>query len=89
MKRRNAITVGNIFMGVGMLLMVIGIAYAIASQLPELNLPGSSTYMELVAIFAGAILWLTGARIGGHETVSDRYWWLKHFDKRCRRERHP
>ncbi|QIZ47177.1 stress-induced protein YchH [Dickeya zeae] len=89
MKRRNAVRVGNVFMGLGLLLMVSGIAYSIANQLPELNLPGSLYYVELLAIFAGAILWLTGARISGRESVTDRYWWLKHFDKRCRRERHP
>ena len=33
----------------------------------------------------GAILWLAGARVGGHEQVCDRYWWVRHYDKRCRR----
>ncbi|MGM3225854.1 stress-induced protein YchH [Dickeya zeae] len=88
MKRRNAERVGNAFMGLGLLLMVAGIAYSIANQLPELNLPGSLYYVELLAIFAGAILWLTGARISGRESVTDRYWWLKHFDKRCCRKQH-
>ncbi|WP_038913940.1 stress-induced protein YchH [Dickeya zeae] len=88
MKRRNAERVGNAFMGLGLLLMVAGIAYSIANQLPELNLPGSLYYVELLAIFSGAILWLTGARISGRESVTDRYWWLKHFDKRCCRKQH-
>ncbi|MBX9447297.1 stress-induced protein YchH [Dickeya chrysanthemi] len=88
MKHRNAVRVGNGFMGLGMLLMVAGIAYSVANQLPELNLPGSLYYVELLAIFVGAILWLAGARISGREAVADRYWWLKHFDKRCCRERH-
>ncbi|ECY5881080.1 DUF2583 family protein, partial [Salmonella enterica subsp. enterica serovar Dublin] len=22
---------------------------------------------------------------GGHEQVSDKYWWVRHYDKRCRR----
>ncbi|SLM63048.1 MULTISPECIES: stress-induced protein YchH [Dickeya] len=89
MKRRNAMRIGNALMGLGMVLMIAGIAYSIANQLPELNLPGSAQSVELIAIFMGAILWLAGARIGGRESVTDRYWWLKHFDKRCRRERHP
>ncbi|QOL14690.1 stress-induced protein YchH [Dickeya dianthicola] len=91
MRRRNAVMMGNLFMGLGMLLMIAGIAYSIANQLPELKLPGSLYYVELLAIFAGAILWLAGARISGRECVADKYWWLKHFDKRCCRERrrHP
>lgn len=51
MKRRNAVMMGNVFMGLGMLLMIAGIAYSIANQLPELNLPGSLYYVELLAIF--------------------------------------
>ncbi|WP_016582753.1 DUF2583 family protein, partial [Yersinia pestis] len=32
---------------------------------------------------------LAGARIGGREAVADRYWWVKHFDKRCtKNQRH-
>jgi hypothetical protein len=38
-----------------------------------------------MSIFVGALLWLAGARIGGHERVADRYWWVRHFDKRCNR----
>ncbi|WP_213703770.1 DUF2583 family protein, partial [Klebsiella aerogenes] len=34
------------------------------------------------------VLWLAGARVGGHERVSDRYWWVRHYDKRCRRDQH-
>ena len=43
---------------------------------------------KYVSIFVGAVLWLAGARIGGHEQVSDRYWWVRHYDKRCRRNQH-
>lgn len=88
MKRKNAVVFGNVLMGIGMVLMVGGIAFTIISQLPELNLPHYLTYFDLMAIFVGAIAWLVGARIGGHEEVADRYWWVKHFDKRCRRQRH-
>lgn len=27
-----------------------------------------------MGIFVGALLWLAGARIGGHEEISNRYW---------------
>ncbi|MEE3649229.1 MULTISPECIES: stress-induced protein YchH [unclassified Brenneria] len=88
MKRKSATTLGNVLMGIGMVLMIGGIGYSIISQFPELNLPQYMTYVDLVAIFAGAISWLVGARISGREKVADRYWWVKHFDKRCRREHH-
>ena len=57
MKRKNASLLGNVLMGLGL----------------------------VVSIFVGAILWLAGARVGGHEQVCDRYWWVRHYDKRCRR----
>ncbi|MFT8210019.1 MAG: DUF2583 family protein [Symbiopectobacterium sp.] len=79
MKRKNAVMLGNVFMGIGMVLMIGGIAFTIISQLPELNLPAYFTYFtyftyfDLMAIFAGAMTWLVGARIGGLEAVADRY----------------
>nr|WP_113865184.1 stress-induced protein YchH [Brenneria salicis]NMN91716.1 uncharacterized protein DUF2583 [Brenneria salicis ATCC 15712 = DSM 30166]RBP65774.1 uncharacterized protein DUF2583 [Brenneria salicis ATCC 15712 = DSM 30166]RLM31814.1 hypothetical protein BHG07_03160 [Brenneria salicis ATCC 15712 = DSM 30166] len=88
MKRKNAILLGNALMGIGMVLMIGGIGYSIISQLPKFNVPNFMIYIDLVGIFAGAIFWLVGARVSGHEEVADRYWWVKHFDKRCRRQRH-
>ncbi|MEH2921359.1 stress-induced protein YchH [Samsonia erythrinae] len=87
MKRKSAATLGNVLMGIGMVLMIGGIAYSIASQFPKLNIPEYMTYIDLVSIFSGAILWLVGARVSGREAVTDRYWWVKNFDKRCRRHR--
>ena len=88
MKRRNAVVVGNVFMCIGLVLMVGGIAFTVISQLPDLKLPNFFTYFDLMAIFAGAMIWLVGARVGGREAVAERYWWVKHFDKRCRRQQH-
>ncbi|WP_146111466.1 DUF2583 family protein, partial [Cronobacter sakazakii] len=42
----------------------------------------------VLSIFVGAVLWLAGARVGGHEQVCDRYWWVRHYDKRCKRNHH-
>ncbi|MFP1721493.1 stress-induced protein YchH [Lonsdalea quercina] len=90
MKRKHAVMTGNLLMSVGLVLMVASVGYAIISQLPGWHLPGSGRYLDLMGIFSGAIVWLIGARLGGRDTVSDRYWWVKHFDKRCRRtERLP
>ncbi|MFC3395567.1 stress-induced protein YchH [Brenneria rubrifaciens] len=88
MKRKKVTLLGNVLMGIGMILMIGGIVFSIVSQFPELNLPKSMMYSDLVSIFAGAISWLVGARISGREAVADRYWWVKHFDKRCQRQRH-
>ncbi|EPJ7189784.1 stress-induced protein YchH [Klebsiella pneumoniae] len=80
MKRKNASLLGNVLMGLGLVVMVVGVGYSILNQLPQLNLPQFFAH--------GAVLWLAGARIGGHEQVSDRYWWVRHYDKRCRRNQH-
>ncbi|MBN3069003.1 stress-induced protein YchH [Pectobacterium brasiliense] len=88
MKRKNVTVLGNVLMGIGMIMMIGGIGFSIASQFPKLNVPEYMTYIDLVSIFSGAIFWLAGARISGREDVADRYWWVKHFDKRCRRQRH-
>ncbi|KHN52205.1 stress-induced protein YchH [Pectobacterium fontis] len=89
MKRKNVAMLGNVLMGAGLVLMIGGIGLSIASQFPKLTVPTYMTYTDLVGIFAGAIFWLVGARVSGREEVADRYWWVKHFDKRCRRQRHP
>ena len=91
MKRRNASLLGNILMGLGLVVMVVGVGYSILNQLPQFNLPQFFAHGAVVSIFVGAVLWLAGARGGGHERVSDRYWWVRHYDKRCTRktrERH-
>lgn len=88
MKRKNASLLGNVLMGLGLVVMVVGVGYSILNQLPQLNLPQFFAHGAILSIFVGAVLWLAGARIGGHEQVSDRYWWVRHYDKRCRRNQH-
>ncbi|HAT1570630.1 TPA: stress-induced protein YchH [Kluyvera cryocrescens] len=85
MKRKNASLLGNVLMGLGLIVMVVGVGYSILNQLPQLNLPQFFAHGAILSIFVGAVLWLTGARVGGHERISDRYWWVRHYDKRCRR----
>ena len=88
MKRKNASLLGHVLMGLGLVVMVVGVGYSILNQLPQLNLPQFFAHGAILSIFVGAVLWLAGARIGGHEQVSDRYWWVRHYDKRCRRNQH-
>ncbi|MCY3108609.1 DUF2583 family protein, partial [Acinetobacter baumannii] len=58
-------------------------------ELPPGSLsPAYRWHGAILSIFVGAVQWLAGARIGGHEQVSDRYWWVRHYDKRCRRNQH-
>lgn len=85
MKRKTAMRLGNVFMGLGLITMVGGVSYSVLAQLPQLNLPQFLSHGAVMSIFVGALLWLAGARIGGHERVADRYWWVRHFDKRCNR----
>ncbi|CNE41498.1 stress-induced protein YchH [Yersinia nurmii] len=89
MKRKTATTLGNVLMGLGLVTMVVGVGYSILTEVSQLGLPQFFSHGAVMSIFVGALLWLVGARIGGREEVADRYWWVKHFDKRCRRnERH-
>jgi len=87
MKRKNASLLGNFLMGLGLIVMVGGVAYSILNQLPQLNLPQFFAHGAVLSIFVGAVLWLAGARVGGQQ-VCDRYWWVRHYDKRCRRDGH-
>lgn len=85
MKRKNASLLGNVLMGLGLVVMVVGVGYSILNQLPQFNMPQYFAHGAVLSIFVGAILWLAGARVGGHQQVCDRYWWVRHYDKRCRR----
>ncbi|MDX6019571.1 stress-induced protein YchH [Scandinavium sp. V105_16] len=85
MKRRYASRLGNVLMGLGLVVMVVGVGYSILNQLPQFDLPQYFSHGAVLSIFLGAVLWLAGARVSGHEQISDRYWWVRHFDKRCRR----
>lgn len=86
MKRRSASLCGNFFMGLGLLVMVLGFAVAVLNQIPQFSFSSVVASGAVFAIFVGAVVWLAGARIGGHEQISDRYFWVRHFDKRCRRD---
>ncbi|MBS0847176.1 stress-induced protein YchH [Citrobacter sp. JGM124] len=85
MKRKNATLCGNILMGCGLLVMAAGVIGAVANHLPQFNIPAIVASGAVLGIFVGAVVWLAGARLSGHEQVSDRYWWIRHFDKRCRK----
>lgn len=92
MKRKGAERLGNVLMGLGLIIMVGGVGYSVLAQLPQLDLPQYFSHGALMSIFIGALLWVAGARVGGRERVADRYWWVRHYDKRCTRktrERHP
>ncbi|CNL17057.1 stress-induced protein YchH [Yersinia aleksiciae] len=89
MKRKSAARLGNVLMGLGLVTMVGGVGYSILTEVTQLGLPQFFSHGAVMSIFVGALLWLVGARIGGREEVADRYWWVKHFDKRCtRNQRH-
>ncbi|ENE13245.1 hypothetical protein ECP030529314_1347 [Escherichia coli p0305293.14] len=74
MKRKNASLLGNVLMGLGLVVMVVGVGYSILNQLPQFNMPQYFAHGAVLSIFVGAILWLAGARVGGPEQVGDRYW---------------
>lgn len=65
MKRKNASLLGNVLMGLGLVVMVVGVGYSILNQLPQFNMPQYFAHGAVLSIFVGAILWLAGARVGG------------------------
>ncbi|MBK0019303.1 stress-induced protein YchH [Kosakonia sp. S42] len=87
MKRKNALLFGNTIMGLGLIVMIVGIGYSILNQFPQLNLPRFLAYGAELSIFLGAVLWLAGARISGHEEICDKYWLVRHYNKRLQRDR--
>jgi hypothetical protein len=89
MKRKNASLLGNVLMGLGLVVMVGGIGTAVFNQLPQLNMPQLLANAAVFGIFIGALFWLIGARISGQEKIADRYWWLRNYDKRCKRQQGP
>jgi len=88
MKRKSALLCGNGLMGFGMIMMLGGLACSVLNQLPQLHFPMLIAQGAIMGIFIGALLWVAGARMGGHEGISDRYWWHRRFDDRCRRTGH-
>ncbi|EHD03664.1 putative membrane protein, partial [Salmonella enterica subsp. enterica serovar Wandsworth str. A4-580] len=44
MKRKNASLFGNVLMGLGLVVMVVGVGYSILNQLPQFNLPQLPRY---------------------------------------------
>lgn len=58
MKRKNASLLGNVLMGLGLVVMVVGVGYSILNQLPQFNMPQYFAHGAVLSIFVGAILWL-------------------------------
>ncbi len=75
-------------MVVGLIVMVSSIIFSVLNQLPSVQMPALLAQGAILGIFIGALLWLTGARVSGREKIEDRYFWHRHYDKRCRRTPH-
>ncbi|WP_033782870.1 stress-induced protein YchH [Pantoea sp. 9140] len=85
MKHQHCRVAGNSLMVLGLVTMVLGVGFSIMNQLPSLDLPQFLAQGAILSIFIGALMWLVGARISGREKIEDRYYWLRHYDKRCHR----
>ena len=64
MKRKNASLLGNVLMGLGLVVMVVGVGYSILNQLPQFNMPQYFAHGAVLSIFVGAILWLVPVLAG-------------------------
>lgn len=73
---------------VGLIVMVSSIFFSVLNQLPSVQMPALLAQGAILGIFIGALLWLAGARVSGREKIEDRYFWHRHYDKRCRRTPH-
>ena len=54
---QNASLLGNVLMGLGLVVMVVGVGYSILNQLPQLDLPQFFAHGAILSIFVGAVLW--------------------------------
>jgi hypothetical protein len=77
MKHQHCRVAGNSLMVLGLVTMVLGVGFSIMNQLPSLDLPDALAQGAILGIFVGAM--------SGREKVEDRYYWHRHYDKRCRR----
>ncbi len=85
MKRKHSDIAGNGLMVLGLVIVIAGLAVSMVGQMPEFNFPQLIRHIAILGIFVGALMWLAGARIGGREKITDRYYWQRHCgDKRCR-----
>lgn len=82
MKRKSAHIIGNILMGLGMVMMIGSIGVNLFAHVINFGLSELVTNGSLFGIFVGAMVWLVGARVGGREKVADRYWVLKHYSRK-------
>ena len=57
MKRKNASLLGNVLMGLGLVVMVVGVGYSILNQLPQFNMPQYFAH--------GAVLGCSSVRFSG------------------------
>jgi len=71
MKRRNASLLGNVLMGLGLVVMVVGVGYSILNQLPQLDLPQYFAHGAVLSIFlpASAVMSRSATDTGGCATT--------------------
>ncbi|NYY74748.1 hypothetical protein DMH88_18640 [Escherichia coli] len=72
-------------MGLGLVVMVVGVGIQSSTSYHSLICPSISSPWCCAKYFRRCDSLAGGARAGGHEQMCDRYWWVRHYDKRCRR----
>ena len=90
MKRKNASLLGNVLMGLGLVVMVVGVGYSILNQLPRKQ-PATILCMALsLTSSASAVLYLAGRSPCWQPRAGQRPLLVGAplYDKRCRRNRH-
>lgn len=65
MKRRNASLLGNVLMGLGLVVMVVGVGYSILNQLPQLDLPQFFAHGAILSILSAPFSGSQGRALAG------------------------
>lgn len=88
MKYKQRLIAGNMLMAAGLVIIGLGVLTTLLNQLPSVQLPALAVEGGVFAIFAGALMWLSGAQLGGREAVCDRYYLVRlHGDAFSSRQR--
>ncbi|EDS7589740.1 stress-induced protein YchH [Salmonella enterica subsp. diarizonae] len=84
MKYHRALLTGNVLIGLGVLVIVFSVMDLLVAAL----LPYTFSVWSMWGVFIGAGIWMVGVRLGDRESITERYWWVRHFDKRDRHSSH-
>ncbi|MBT0726547.1 DUF2583 family protein [Rosenbergiella australiborealis] len=88
MKRQHALCSGNALMAIGLVMSLFSLLIALLSHAGTIPFTTNWATVAVLGIFCGAFIWLLGAQISGRETVYEKYYLLRFYQRFPRRRRH-